>query len=117
MDQLDFGESIREGVLIRKNVMDSAVKRSSNRQWKAYFIVATNDALYVYKSEAANKTPKERKPIDAILLRHAVASVIQGYSEERPFVFSFQAHTGALIYFQVFKKKEVIPKSKKTLKH
>ena len=81
--------------------MDATDKRSANRQWKSTFGMLNDSGLYLYKVDAAGRMSKEGKLLDFVAIRHALASYVQGYNEERPFVFSLLSHSGALTFFQV----------------
>lgn len=61
-----------------------------------------NDSgLYLYKPDAKGRMSKEGKLLDFVPIRHVATSFVQGYSEDRPYVFSITNPMGAVSYYQV----------------
>jgi len=92
--------TIQEGKLVRKVVMESRGVKSSNRQWKPVFAALNDSGLYLYKADSNGKLSKEEKLLDFIPCRHLYCSYINGYNEERRHAFSLLTPLGALSYFQ-----------------
>ncbi|KAI7877230.1 hypothetical protein K492DRAFT_219281 [Lichtheimia hyalospora FSU 10163] len=106
----------KEGVVIRKHLLETSGQKSKHREWKECFVVVGHGELKMYASQGSNGTLAEslshRSSIMAgtstmqllgtIKLNHSLANVLPppGYNRQRPHVFAVQQPHGGVYLFQ-----------------
>jgi hypothetical protein len=91
-----------EGLLLRKQVMDSANKKSSHRVWRSFFVVLKGSELFFYKPLNGNNP--DQKCVETFHIRHAVSVFVQNY-KKRSNLFSLTLYNGAVHYFEAESEK------------
>ena len=97
----DRGTSSHEGILVRKHVWESAVKRASNRGWDKHYTVLSGSSLIFYKDQKHAKSDPKSYPKGASPLDLSGASVQRATDyTKRPHVIRLRLATGGEFLFQ-----------------
>lgn len=98
----------REGILLRKHVLESQNAKAVSRQWKDFYCVMNGSDIMFYRvpvpSRSVAAMVSALKLVDFIPLRHCVASALlpPGYSPNRAYCFQLVLPNGGLYVFQAF---------------
>jgi hypothetical protein len=123
-------ELFKQGLVMRKHIMESTDKRARHRQWQLCYLVMTDTELIMYRpvQPATETTTKQRRkslhiwppptlhsnmgeawqadfteaPLATVMMNHTYASVIPppGWSSHHPHVFRLHTAEGGLWLFE-----------------
>ncbi|OAD79405.1 hypothetical protein PHYBLDRAFT_107057 [Phycomyces blakesleeanus NRRL 1555(-)] len=111
---------LKEGVLIRKHLLESATHKAKHREWREIFVTIGQGEIKMYALHNSGEVERRltiflllfqshSQLLGTIQFSHTLSNVLPppGYNRQRPHVFAIQQPNGGVYLFQAASQEQV----------